>query len=60
MPEYQIINDKIKPDMAGELHGAKIWTRDGKRFVTMSPNQAKMLLEQGQIKASSAPNKSKR
>jgi hypothetical protein len=48
--EYEIIDPRVKPDMAGTLGGAVIGKRDGKQFVRMTRKQAEWYLDHGTIK----------
>lgn len=43
--EYEIIDQNVKPDALGNLGTARIYDRDGKRFVRMTREQAQWYLE---------------
>ena len=43
--EYVIVDDRIMPDMMGQLGGARIYQRGKQRLVKMTPGQAQWYLE---------------
>ena len=49
--EYEIVDPRVKPDLAGTLGGAVIVKRDGKQIVRMTRKQAEWYLDQGTIRA---------
>lgn len=58
--EYRVIDDRIKPDLRGEMGGVRMYSRDGQRYVAMTAEQARYFLEQGAIaKAEAAPKAKK-
>lgn len=53
--DYEITDPAHRPDLRGELAGAKVRQRDNKQIVTLSPKAAQFYLDSGSIRPLQQP-----